>query len=1191
MRERINRLAKGIIDSEIPTLEITPTEIHGAVRSGKTAKGEILVVSGNDLHLKGLVYSSNARVTIRNNAFGGLHNRLSYEINSSYLEDGDVIEGSFYLVTNGGEQEIPYSFRVELGTSGKTLKSLTTAADLAQTAKNDMDTALRLFEYQDFTEAPFMKDIHIRTLYDGLKGKPDRRNELEEFLVALKVKSPVELSVDCDDKIYENPLEITEDTVLLRTSNWGYVHIDIKADGDFIELPVKTVTDHDFADGKYELVFRIHPGKLHRGRNFGAIYITSARGDGKILVEAVGDETVDISDGEYVFDKEGWLKYLKLRLDYECGISEPDLLRNKMLDQLEQIELFQGRSDVLSLLRAENSIMGGQLEEACLILDECRENILTDRQEQVENYCFYQYLRLLTVKNDNQRESLIRLVNKYLDEEKAHNRLFLLLLKLDEKIRDNPEALLTRIRRQFKKGLKSPFLYAEVCRLLSKSPELLKGVDAFEMQALSYGSKHDLIGKELALAAAKFAGIAKRYHPLYYRLLVRLYGKYPVKELLEAVCGLLIKGEVQKPSAFPWYEKGVENGISLTRLYEYYLYALPSDYDRLLPREVLLYFSYGNELDRHSKSVLYQNILTYMKPGEYLYKDYERDIEKFAMDQLFESRINSRLAVIYEHMIYKDIIDVPVARVLPAVLRSYRVDCSDPAMKYVVVCYEELTDEDAFPLKEGVAYVPLFSENSVILLQDAYGNRYASADYKKVPVMEKPELEKRCFEIFPDHPMLKLRACNEVLLRGVESDEDAALLEHSMEELKLHPLYKRTMLSAVLAYYQKKSSSEEGDIEKSGGSYLIQLDKEPLTKNERQGICETLIAQNYIQEAYDMIRVYGYEGIGAKRLMKLCAKVILHNLFDQDELLLHIAWQVFAAGKNDSVILDYLCEHYNGPTDQMYKVLLQGVSEHVETYDLEERLVAQMLFTGSLERIDKVFDLYLTRKKTSENVVKAYFTSKSAEYFMEEKTPDDKVFSYLEGAVNGSIEKDKAPTVYLLALTKYYSAQNSLSEEQKHLCESMVSILLDENMIFPYFKALSKFVPMPEDIMDKGMIQYNGAKTSKVDLQVRVLPDESDFHGEDMRRVYQGIFVRQKVLFEGEVMEYKVYELSGEERVLKAEGSVTCELYPAVDGDSRFACLNEMGLCLNLKEEDGLKKKMEEYLMKNAAAEEIFQLM
>ena len=172
MRERINRLAKGIIDSEVPKLVINPSSLEGSVPAGTTARGELMVVSGNGLHIKGLIYSGNPRVTVANNAFGGLRNRIVYEVNSKYCEHGEVIKGSFYLVTNGGEKEIPYSLRIQAGSAGETLESLKTPDDFGRLAKRDLEQALQLFEYQDFVEAPFMQDARCRTLYDGLRGRP-----------------------------------------------------------------------------------------------------------------------------------------------------------------------------------------------------------------------------------------------------------------------------------------------------------------------------------------------------------------------------------------------------------------------------------------------------------------------------------------------------------------------------------------------------------------------------------------------------------------------------------------------------------------------------------------------------------------------------------------------------------------------------------------------------------------------------------------------------------------------------------------------------------------------------------------------------------------------------------------------------------------------------------------------------------
>lgn len=1190
MRERINRLAKGILDSEIPKIKITPSTIQETVRLSGAVRRELIVTSENELQVKGLAYSSNFRVRLISEAFGGTYNHLVYEINAGYLEDGDEIKGAFYLVTNGGEREVPYSFCVELGTSGKALSDLKTAEDFAAVAKRDMETALRLFEYRDFMEAPFMKDLHIRAVYDGLKGHPDRRKELEEFLTALKVKKPVTLSVNEEERAYGELKETCRDELVVKRSGWGYVNLELSTDCEFIELPRRTIGEQDFEQDECRIPFLVHPDRLHQGENFGRLLLNGIDEHFQIPLTAIRNPGGGIS-AENAFAKEAFGRFLRLRLREETQEEDLEAIHEDMRRALDELELMKGETALSRLFRAEIYLNEGKSPDAALLLDECREEIVKVRQEKRELYCYYQFLRLQVQPDEYQKESLIRLMKKYVEEDRRLYWLFLLILKLDKRSFDNPGALFAAMGRQFAAGSRSPFFYVWGCRVLNAAPELLRSMGNMERQILFHCAGKGLIEERLALAVSKVTLGEKHFNRLHYQMLKKLYQEFPRKELLEAVCALLIKGECRGSEAFSWYEKGVKAGISLTRLYEYYLYALPKNYCYLLPKEVLLYFSYGgSELDVQSKTVLYKNVLVYLEPSDPLYQAYERAIEKFATEQLFESRINNLLAVIYERMIFKDVIDLPMAKVLPAILRSYRVECKNKKMKYAVVCYEEMTGEDAFLLEEGVAYVPLFSEHSVLLFQDAFGNRYANVPYEKSPVMDRQELEGRCFELYPEHPMLRLRACERILAEGIGGEEEARLLERTLEDEKLRPLYRKLLLSRIIEFYQKQAHDKEEGGE--GASYLLKLDKKTLSRKERLSVCQTLIHHHYMEEAFDMIREFGSEGIGSQELLKLCSEMILQNLFDEDPLLLHLSWQVFQEGKSDGVVLDYLCEHFNGLTDQMYRVLIQGVGEHVETYDLEERLAAQMMFSGCTKRLDKVFGLYQSRKKTNESIVKAYFTIKCSSYFMEDKKPEDSILAYLEGVVQAASLKGHLPTIYLLAITKYYAELPGLDEEQKKLCRNTVALLLEEGLVFPYFKKLSAYAPMPEEIMDKAMIQYCGERDSRIELKVRILPDEEEFHTEDITRMYQGVFVKQKILFEGEIMEYQIFEADGENWTLKKEGSVSCELGPSPkDSDSRFACLNEMSLCLSLKDETGLKKRMQEYLRKNAAAEELFPLM
>lgn len=1185
MRERINRLAKGIIDADAPLLLIQPETVEETVQAGELTNKELYVADADGRFIKGLIYSSNIRVRIRSNAFGGNRNHISYEVDSKYLTKGDVISGAFYLVTNGGERKIPYSFSVELGVSKRTLEALKTPVDFAEIARKDQDMALRLFEYQDFTDAPFMQDTHIRTLYDGLKGRGNRQNLLEEFLVALHAKQPVTLETDRSVRQYEGIKCLSQDFLEVRMSTWGYVKFDVSADGDFLELPKKSYTSQDFKDGVCQVPFLVNPAHLHRGRNLGRMVITTIRDSFEVGIEVQAAlETVKKAPGSQA----ELARYLELRLEYEMGQYEERLLINQMKQALEHVKGYP-------ILKAELKILDGEKEQASALLEECRKEVMEQRLEQKDWYCYYQYLQYLLTEKPSYKENLIRLIQKILYEEKGYPYLFLLLTRLDADMQQNPSEMLEQMQELFENGCRSPYLYAKAFALYRENPQLLKAIGSFELQVMVFAGKRDMLKKELALRIAQLAPVTRSVGRLYSRLLMKLYEQYPEREVLEAVCGMLIKGDCRDSAYFTWYEKALKEGVSLTRLYEYFLYSLPKDYPYLLPKEILLYFSYEKYMDDYSRSVLYMNIIKYMSPDAPLYKQYERDIEQFAMDQLLRAKVNQRLVVLYQYMIYKEMIDERVAKVLPSILKSYRVRLNNPNMKYVIVCYEELEEEDAFPIKDGVAYVPLFLEHSVLLFQDAYGNRYANISCHKLPAMDTDEakireLEEQCYDIYPNHPMLRLQECGEIVSTGIENDADMMTLKRVSTDMKLRVLYRKKILTQMIAHFRRKMDCEGNGLA-ADAEYLLDLELERLSREERAGVCEMLIHQDCIEEAFEIVRRFGCEGVSSKLLAKLCGQMILNQLFDEDEMLLGLSCQMFSEGFYDTVLLDYLCEHFNGSTKQMYRILSQSVQDHVEIYDMPERLIAQMMFASETDHLDQVFDWYVAGKQTSDSIMRAYFTMKSSDYFLKERPTGERVFAYLESAVHGLEDKKRIPTIYLLALTKYYSTLENLDQERKSLCKIMVELLMDEGRVFAYFHDLGKLIPMPDSVMERVIIEYRGGREAWPELQVRVLPDEEEFRSEEMKKVYPGIFVRQKVLFEGEILEYRVHETRNGDRKLTAEGKLAYDAENNVRTQSRFTALNEMGICLSQKDEEPLKEKMKKYLTDSAMMEELFPLM
>ena len=76
------------------------------------------------------------------------------------------------------------------------------------------------------------------------------------------------------ERRFDEPAGVIEERITVTRSCWGYVSLEVTADCDFIEIPVRNIGDQDFTDDICEIVYRIHPGRMHQGLNQGRIIIT-----------------------------------------------------------------------------------------------------------------------------------------------------------------------------------------------------------------------------------------------------------------------------------------------------------------------------------------------------------------------------------------------------------------------------------------------------------------------------------------------------------------------------------------------------------------------------------------------------------------------------------------------------------------------------------------------------------------------------------------------------------------------------------------------------------------------------------------------------------------------------------------------------------------------------------------------------
>lgn len=1186
MKEQITLLAQGQQMDHPLQLVVTPEEIRMSLAAGKNFRGELKLQEAGRQPMKGLLYSSHRRVRLFMEQFADSTAVAEYEVDVSGLTPGDRIEGSFCLVTNGGERTIPYVFELTVPVGKTAYEKIRTIEAFADLARQDFDVALTIFENSSFLSLPFMQQPAFAALYHGLYGRGDRRGALEEFLTGSGAKEQVRLIVDEKKRLISDPREDLYDSIRIEKNTWGAVNARVKADAAFIELEQRVVTEDSFEEGVCELRYTLHPSMLHGGTNYGRIIIATAYQH--FAVEIVVTQTDGAADRrrrrEY---REGYQRFFRYYVDMRAGDFKSNLLVGSMLTELSRLRDSFDAPDILELFHVEVCLMAGQRDKAGLLLADVKERVLARRREEIDTYCYYYYLRALHSESEEDKEQLLKILRFYYGGEHPSQTVFFLLLLTDEERRENPFATLEEMKELFDHGCRSPFLYLAACRMYDSHPLLLTRIGEFELRALSFGLKKERISRELAVRIAFLSEEERVFRPSYYRLLTGLAGRYDDTELVTAICRILIQGECKGEEYFSWFEKGVELDVRLTRLYEYYLYSLPESWQGELPQQIYLYFSYTNTLDDRSRSVLYDNVLACFCPGSQVYDSFAGQMEEFAREQIFAGRMSRRLAGIYEQMIPAGMLDEKLASAMPRLLYCVQITCENPAWEQVILSYEEWGREETAVLKGGKAVVALYSDRCRILFQDAYGSRYAGGNYSSLQLMEAEELKERCYELCPENPYLLLHRCRKALDQGRRDEEALALYERVLGLANLRDLFCRELTSRIVAGTLSGGPVSFGDgqadiIPESISSRLLRISDRYASREDALRMTEAFIQDDFCDRAFSMIERYGYEEIKPSLLLKLCSRACVEQLFGQSPLLLQACLACLEQRRSDDVILEYLCRYFNGSSEQMLKILLKARRYHVPMYDMPERLLGQMLFTGWREGIDEVFSAYEDGGAMDEILLRAYLVQKCHDFFTADVAAEQKTFDYVEQLC----AKENLPLICRLALCRYLSLKAERTPQQTELCMELVRSCRDRDMVFDFFEAFSDEEGYPASLKGQSILSYRTAPGDMVRIRYQILPESQEYRTEVMPHIYEGYFCKCFTVFYGERIEYEIYRERPEGLVKAAQGT----LLPGEqrEGRERMDRLNRILYGMDTMDEASLKKEMRAYAVTEVMIDHYF---
>ncbi len=863
MKEKVERLAKGVFEYETPGILLSEEELLITVDAGKVYSGSFTIKNSKNTPIKGILYSSSELFRLEQESFTEKENVIHYSFYGDNMNPLESAKGEICIVSDCGEILIPFTVNIEVPYLNSSMGKIKDLFNFTNLAKADWAEAIKLFKSREFHRILLHHDTKYLLLYQNIIKSRSVSQALEEFLIAIRKKLHMNISVDKTVLNYDIGKESIMDKLLFTKDNWGYSEIRVSTDAPFLSMEHKLIWSDNFVGNTCPLEFVLNPVFMRSGNNYGRIYLATAHGI--IIVEI----TCRCKKSE---DKKDY-NHRKIQ-QYQHKVAENylDFRRNRMpLNQyvdetkavLENlIALDRKNKDRYRLMHTHLLIISGEDREADQILEEYGPLAEGLKQSAVVSYCGYRYLLALLHKDEASIQEALYTIHDYYAKDCSDWKLLWFILYIDKKYDNDKVHKLEDIKEQYETGCRSPILYFEVASVFNEEPSLLHELGGFELQVMHWGINIGYTTKEAAMQFTYLAGKRKQFSLLVHHCLVRLYEKYRIKDMLIAICSLLIKGHQRSNKYFKWYRSGVEEQLRITELYEYYMYSIAENADIVLPQPILLYFIYNSSLSDRRKSFLYAYIVKNKETIPEIYRTYYKRMEQFIRKQITAHAINAGLALLYEEIIAEQELTPEIAEELPYVMFKHEIVCNNQNIKGVYVVHKEMQEEVYTPLAGGTALVDIYTEDAEVFLVDGFDNRYtATVEYTLNKLMHWEYYVNTCYDLHVNHSMLLLNLSEKAQTYLKFDEQSIEIRKHILGIKGLHQTYyNKNILDLIYYYYD----NFEGELLEA---YLQEIDLHGLDKADRDKIIEFFIIRDLNDKALAALEEFGFEGIAAGRLI------------------------------------------------------------------------------------------------------------------------------------------------------------------------------------------------------------------------------------------------------------------------------------------------------------------------------------
>lgn len=1117
MREKVVSLAQGKFEYKRPEIICSVKCLQIEVTEGEEAVSSFSVSNSAGTKMKGFGAADSFCFDFLP-VFDGKENELTVKVRAANHKAGEILSGNLSLVTDCGEYLLPYEVKVVAKSIVVSTGKLHHYAEFVSFAKEHFDEAVTVF-YQDKFEKVLLKQWGEKRLYQKLTQKNPKKQALEEFLVTHGDKAPVRFGVEQTELFLEVGQEDLTGEIVVSKESWGMIGIKVSLESKYISFDKSFLYESDFRGNRAVIRYRVQASDVTTGIHHATLVLENMYQKIQVAIRIHGKEGQ--AERQQKREKQRIIAVLaKAHIQYMMNSS----LRDSWIYCLEQYrrQICEKGQEWELLLDGYLAALSGDIgrkDAYANAMEGMQAPELGAKTEKVQRYVLATYVRCLSIESQEEKNDLIRKIVNYYQNGYRNWRLLVLLERLGY-YESNSRALMAELDEFWEEGVFSPYLHMYRMMLLLQHQGLLKKLDGKTIGALRFGIKYDLVAEDTAITLSFLAARQKCFSPALMSLLESCYQIYENEDTLQSICALLIRSEKLERKYCKWFRLGVEKRLRLTELYEYYMYSMdPDHYDEVLP-VVMSYFQYENHLRDSVKVSFYASIVKNQKKYPEYYESYRETIREFTLQQLREHRISPYHSVLYQKFIHVETCKGDVARALPGVLFTYRIRCKNPNMERVVVVHDE-GGEMVYNLVNGEADIQIGTPHYRLYFVDKNGFFHASTISYQITPLTGAGLAECCYENGSDHPVLLLYLFSKALEKKDVGAREAILL-HMMLRKQI-PGVEYTEKSLLVLYDYYKSIGEEALLEE-----VVRRIRFPyLTKERRAGILQTMIQHNMKEEALEVLKEYEITNCTPRLLLLLITWKIEENRELFDPYTMKLCSYLYLQGTKNKETLSYLVNYYMGSIRILFEIYQTAVRSGADVSDGgTERLLGQALFVEAAP--EPYTDIFLDYYEYGANrmLVRAFLGYVSYGYLTEKNGLPDGIW---EKVRKEGLSEDN--TLMVLASLRRYAEFDHYSETEKEYIEYHLSRYASSGMVFEFMKQFCGKVQVPFSISHETILTlyYSGSS----DIYIELEDAEGKKCSQLMKRVFEGIYVYETLLFHGESVRYRIFDGESDQSIKK----------------------------------------------------------